>query len=129
MCGEWNPLLSGALPAFETFLARWKQIAMSRNYPQLAPFLDEGLSLAIKYHKLMCANKAYLYAMCKSFDIRKVIFTVDLHFKVTDLSVRFTWVQSHWGMEAVQARADILDKVMSIRSFSFRFSNLTNMNI
>lgn len=67
MSGERAPLLGGAVPAYETFIARWTQMSASRDYPQLGSFLRVGLSMATKYHKLMRANKAYLFAMCKSF--------------------------------------------------------------
>lgn len=65
MCGERNPLLGGALPAYETFAFQWRNLSKSRNHPHIGAFILEGLPTALKYHKLMRENKTYLYAMCK----------------------------------------------------------------
>lgn len=65
MSGEQTPVLGGALPAFETFIAQWKAMSTSPDHPQLCAFLKEGLSSAAKYHECMRANDTYVYAMCK----------------------------------------------------------------
>ncbi|KIK23162.1 hypothetical protein PISMIDRAFT_100930 [Pisolithus microcarpus 441] len=44
MTSERIPLLSGALPAYETFLEQWKRISMSSTNPQFGPLLKEGLA-------------------------------------------------------------------------------------
>ena len=66
MSGERCLLLGGTLPTYETFVAQWQVMATSPNHPQLALFIQEGLSWATSYHKRMRANKAYLFAMCRS---------------------------------------------------------------
>ncbi|KIK16521.1 hypothetical protein PISMIDRAFT_113216, partial [Pisolithus microcarpus 441] len=42
MTSEHIPLLSGALPTYETFLKQWKRISMSSVNPQFGPLLKEG---------------------------------------------------------------------------------------
>ncbi|KAI6046648.1 hypothetical protein EDC04DRAFT_2597783 [Pisolithus marmoratus] len=63
MTSECIPLLGGALPAYETFLEQWRRISMSSVNPQVSPLLREGLAHGEQYHKLMHANKAYVFVM------------------------------------------------------------------
>ena len=112
MSGEHCPLLGGTLPAYETFVAQWQAMATSPNHPQLAPFIQEGLSWATSYHKRMRANKAYLFAMCRSsitLQCSEANFTLS-NLKVVDPSIRFSWVQTHWSAESSLAKAHILAK-------------------
>jgi hypothetical protein len=64
MSGESNPILSGAIPAFEMFMTSWETIR-DKN-PQLASWVDIGLHWATKYYGRMDRTRAYIIAMCKS---------------------------------------------------------------
>ncbi|KIK13774.1 hypothetical protein PISMIDRAFT_118232, partial [Pisolithus microcarpus 441] len=44
MTSEHIPLLSGALPTYETFLEQWRRISTSSANPQFGPLLKEGLA-------------------------------------------------------------------------------------
>jgi hypothetical protein len=65
MCGETMPLLGGAFPSYETFLAQWTALSSSCTHSQLAPFISEGLEYANQYRTHLGHSKAYLFAMCK----------------------------------------------------------------
>ncbi|KIM61362.1 hypothetical protein SCLCIDRAFT_122301 [Scleroderma citrinum Foug A] len=97
MSGEHCPLLGSTLPAYETFVAQWQVMATSPNHPQLAPFIQEGLSWATSYHKRMQANKAYLFAMCRSsitLQCLEANFTLS-NLKVVDPSIHFSWMKAY----------------------------------
>ncbi|KAH0833879.1 hypothetical protein J3R83DRAFT_11054 [Lanmaoa asiatica] len=67
MCGEETPLLGGAVPAFEVFIAQWKRLSDLVDAPHLRVFMSEGLERAEHYYNCLGRSKAYLFAMCKSF--------------------------------------------------------------
>ncbi|KIK77308.1 hypothetical protein PAXRUDRAFT_167300, partial [Paxillus rubicundulus Ve08.2h10] len=50
MCGQSLPLLGGAIPSYETFLAQWTSLSMSHINPQLAPFISHGLKQVNHYY-------------------------------------------------------------------------------
>ncbi|KIK16770.1 hypothetical protein PISMIDRAFT_15576 [Pisolithus microcarpus 441] len=91
MTSECIPLLSGALPAYETFLKQWKRISMSSVNPQFSPLLKEGLAHGEQYHKHMHANKAYVFVM------------------FAHPSIRFSWVEHKWCNEISSVKASILE--------------------
>ncbi|KIK17982.1 hypothetical protein PISMIDRAFT_110388 [Pisolithus microcarpus 441] len=93
MTSERIPLLSGALPTYETFLEQWKRISMSSMNPQFGPLLKEGLAHGERYHKHMHANKAYVFAM------------------FAHPSIRFSWVERKWCNEISSVKASILELV------------------
>jgi hypothetical protein len=63
MSVEHTPVLSGTIPAFESFMSKWEEIAIVR--PALSPWINEGLRWAKKYYKRMDETKAYVIAMCE----------------------------------------------------------------
>jgi hypothetical protein len=63
MSSESTPVLSGAVPAFEVFMAQWK--SLSEAIPHCAPFTKVGLEWAETYYKRMGRTRAYAVAMCK----------------------------------------------------------------
>jgi hypothetical protein len=67
MSGERTPKLSGAFPAFETFIERWK--LLGERVPHCDPLVQIGLSWAEKYDERMGATNAYAVAMCESVGI------------------------------------------------------------
>ncbi|KIK78477.1 hypothetical protein PAXRUDRAFT_163928, partial [Paxillus rubicundulus Ve08.2h10] len=94
MCGQSLPLLGGAIPSYETFLAQWTSLSMSRTNPQLVPFVSHGLEWANHYYNCIGRSKAYLFAM------------------FVDPCIRISWVEWHWKTDAiVAAKADIRQKV------------------
>ncbi|KIK35113.1 hypothetical protein CY34DRAFT_26697 [Suillus luteus UH-Slu-Lm8-n1] len=69
MSGECTPKLSGAFPAFETFIERWKLLA--QHVPHCDPLVQIGLDWADKYDKRMGATNAYAVAMCNEVVLRQ----------------------------------------------------------
>lgn len=65
MSGESTPILSGAIPAFETFMTRWEK--MTRDLPDLEQLIRPGLDCANKYYKRMDRTRAYIIAMRQQF--------------------------------------------------------------
>lgn len=63
MTAEELPLLSGALPAMERFVARWER--MQEKYSSLAPAIEEGLKKVSEYYDKSYSNPAYAIAMGK----------------------------------------------------------------
>ncbi|KAH0839385.1 hypothetical protein J3R83DRAFT_97 [Lanmaoa asiatica] len=63
MCGEETPLLGGAVPAFEVFIAQWKRLSDLVDAPHLQVFMSEGLERAEHYYNRLGRSKAYLFAM------------------------------------------------------------------
>lgn len=61
MSGETTPLLSGAIPAFETFMTRWENMSQVAN---LKSIIAPGLEWAAKYYGRMDRTRAYIIAMC-----------------------------------------------------------------
>jgi hypothetical protein len=62
MSAESTPILSGAIPAFETFMTKWEQLA--KQHAKLEPIIEPGLNWAYKYYNRMDDTKAYVIAMC-----------------------------------------------------------------
>ncbi|KAI9570067.1 hypothetical protein HD554DRAFT_2019311, partial [Boletus coccyginus] len=65
MCGENIPLLDGAVPFYETFLAQWKRLCVMNDHPQLAPFVSSSLEWGNCYYDRLTLSKAYLFSMCE----------------------------------------------------------------
>ncbi|KIK17361.1 hypothetical protein PISMIDRAFT_111636 [Pisolithus microcarpus 441] len=61
MSGESFPLLSHAVPSFETFMAQWEQLSL--NEPRFAPYIEIGLHHARSYYQPMGETNAYAIAM------------------------------------------------------------------
>jgi hypothetical protein len=61
MSGESMPILSGAIPAFETFMSMWEKIV--EDHPALKPIVDPGLQWAYTYYGRMDRTRAYIIAM------------------------------------------------------------------
>jgi hypothetical protein len=65
MSSESMPVLSGAIPAFESFMTMWEEGVrvtekVTRNW------VDAGLYWAREYYNRMDLMQAYIIAMCKS---------------------------------------------------------------
>lgn len=67
MSGESTPILSGVIPAFETFMTRWETLSNNTANPQLKELIKPGLDYANKYYARMDLTKAYIIAMGKRF--------------------------------------------------------------
>lgn len=63
MSGESLPVLSHAVPSFETLIAQWEHL--TENEPRFAPYINIGLEYARKYYRRMGETNAYAIAMCK----------------------------------------------------------------
>jgi hypothetical protein len=63
MSGEKMPMLSQAVPSFETFIVQWEQLSVSE--PRFAPYINIGLEYARKYYHRMGETNAYAIAMRK----------------------------------------------------------------
>ncbi len=61
MSSESNPILGGAIPAFETFMTRWETI--KRDHPNLERLIQPGLDWTYKYYNRMDRTRAYCIAM------------------------------------------------------------------
>jgi hypothetical protein len=94
MSGESTPLLSGAVPAFETFMAQWEHLCDVA--PRCSPYIEVGLRWARSYYTRMGKTRAYAISMRKSlFSIYALnLLTVRL---VVDPTIRLTWIDEHWS--------------------------------
>lgn len=63
MSAENTPILSGAIPAFETFMSSWEKLG--REHRRLKPLIKPGLEWAYKYYGRMDRTRAYIIAMRK----------------------------------------------------------------
>jgi hypothetical protein len=61
MSGEKTPILSGAIPAFETFMSSWEKLG--KEHRRLKPLIKPGLDWAYMYYGRMDRTKAYIIAM------------------------------------------------------------------
>lgn len=71
LSSESTPVLSSAIPTFESFMTKWETI--SRDSPHLAQFINKGLDSAYKYYKQMDRTHAYIIAMCWSLTLESGI--------------------------------------------------------
>lgn len=62
MSQEKNPVLAGAIPAFEMFMTTWEKLGEQNSH--LKRWTDLGLKWATKYYNRMDNTKAYVIAMC-----------------------------------------------------------------
>ncbi|KIK12053.1 hypothetical protein PISMIDRAFT_121641 [Pisolithus microcarpus 441] len=111
MTSECIPLLSGALPAYETFLEQWKRLNTSSANPQFGPLLKEGLAHGERYHKQMHANKVYVFAMCEWSHLEYSNIHMLTFCKVAHPSIHFSWVERKWCNEISSIKASILELV------------------
>jgi len=65
MSGETTPVLSGTIPAFETFMSQWE--VLGEKHPRLKPWVDIGLKWATTYYARMDLTKAYIISMSEFF--------------------------------------------------------------
>jgi hypothetical protein len=62
MSSESTPILSGAIPAFETFMTKWESCLKNAA---LKPYVEPALKRAYIYYGRMDRTKAYIVSMCK----------------------------------------------------------------
>ncbi|KIK10529.1 hypothetical protein PISMIDRAFT_124288, partial [Pisolithus microcarpus 441] len=92
MSGESFPLLSRAVPSFETFMAQWEQLSL--NEPRFAPYIEIGLRHARSYYRHMGETNAYAIAM------------------FVDPTIRFTWIELNWEeFEVHEVKRAVLNMV------------------
>lgn len=67
MSSENTPILAGAVPAFELFIASWKAMLNDTDLrsENIGKFLRPGLAIAEKYYNKMADTDAYIIAMCE----------------------------------------------------------------
>jgi hypothetical protein len=94
MSKEATPVLSGSIPAFEMFMSSWEQLA--DKIPRLKPFIDEGLTWALKYYERMDRTDAYIIAM------------------IINPSVRTSWLKKHWGTEWLEQAENTFRDLMHL---------------
>jgi hypothetical protein len=61
MSVDANPILAGAIPAFEMFMTSWERLAA--KHPRLKPWIDVGLDWATTYYSRMDLTTSYIIAM------------------------------------------------------------------
>lgn len=65
MSNERVPVLSGAIPSFETFMSQWEKLIT--DHPHLEDLVKPGLDLCYEYYGRMDRTIAYIIAMCKYY--------------------------------------------------------------
>ncbi len=63
MSSDSNPILAGAIPAFEMFMTSWERLG--DKHTQLKRWVDIGLKWASTYYSRMDNTRAYVVAMGK----------------------------------------------------------------
>jgi hypothetical protein len=63
MSAHMTPVLSGAIPSFELFMARWEKLG--EEHHNLRAWTEIGLKWATKYYKRMDDTDAYVISMCE----------------------------------------------------------------
>jgi len=61
MSGETNPILIGAIPAFEMFMTSWECLA--EKHPRFQSWINISLHSASTYYLRMDLTKSYIIAM------------------------------------------------------------------
>lgn len=92
MSGESNPILSGAIPAFETFMSAWEKF--SQGNPHLQHIVQPGLDWAYQYYAKMDRTRAYVVAM------------------FLNPSIRMSWFNKHWDERYVTDARSKIQKTM-----------------
>ncbi|KAF7372646.1 hypothetical protein MVEN_00127700 [Mycena venus] len=96
MSSENTPILSGAIPAFELFMASWRAMVADPDLEakEVKKFIQPGLDIANKYYNRFGDTNAYIIAM------------------FINPSIRFEWIKQNWPeAELVQARKLVLEKL------------------
>ncbi|KAG1732051.1 hypothetical protein EDB19DRAFT_1593727, partial [Suillus lakei] len=96
MSGETTPTLSGAVPALETLIERWEDIA--KHVAHCAPIVNIGLACAQKYRQKMSETNAYAVAM------------------FVNPKIRLTWIDRHWDNVRVRTARDYIMNLMREKS-------------
>ncbi|KIJ18794.1 hypothetical protein PAXINDRAFT_70562 [Paxillus involutus ATCC 200175] len=93
MSGESLPLLSHAVPSFETFVAQWEHLSL--NFPRCTPFIKAGLDYARTYYCRMGKTNAYAIAM------------------LVDPCIRLTWIETHWAQADINRVKEMIVTMVS----------------
>ncbi|KAG2351062.1 hypothetical protein BDR07DRAFT_1321681 [Suillus spraguei] len=97
MSGESMPLLSGAIPVFETLMTQWEELANAA--PHCKPFIDTALTWASSYYQHMDHTHAYTMAM------------------FVDPSIQLAWIERHWDSELVEKVKKDIREMVSLMQF------------
>jgi hypothetical protein len=62
MSAESTPILSAAVPAFESFMTSWEKVM--QDHPCLKRYIEPGLECAYQYYSRMDDTSVYIVAMC-----------------------------------------------------------------
>lgn len=101
MTAEERPLLSGALPALEKFVAEWER--MQEKYPLLAEGLEAGLTKVTEYYnKGFEDHPAYAVAMGLLFSRSSKSMLTSSSCVVLNPTEKMRWMERNWSAEAVQ---------------------------
>lgn len=111
MSGETTPIMSGAIPAFESFMTKWEKLG--KGNLSLSPMVNAGLKSAYKYYNRMDHTKAYVVAMCKQTDSIKPAKTNILS-AVINPARRFGWIKKHWGENFIERAENTIQQLVSL---------------
>jgi hypothetical protein len=115
MSNESTPVLSGAIPAFETFMMQWEHIC--ENHEDTRHWVDVGLSWAETYYRRMDCTKAYVIAMRELVSSLHLHSTLKLYTTVINPCIRLSWIRKHWEHEYItDAEAKIRATVCQLTS-------------
>lgn len=121
MSSEQIPILSGAIPAFETFMSKWEKLM--KDHSRLRPLVKPGLESAYGYYARMDRTRAYIIAMCKC----KFLFeTACLRFAVINPFMRMSWIHKHWDHEYITLAETKIKQTVSLSSLQFDLDDLTS---
>lgn len=112
MAGEKLPILSMAIPSFETFMTRWEIQAkrfVKKKKTFLADAIEEGLSFARKYYRRMDDTTAYTVAMSKytcSLISPNLICSFLFGSSVIHPGFRMSWIEDKWDKKYIVKAAE-----------------------
>lgn len=116
MAGEKLPILSMAIPAFETFMTRWEGTSKKyKKHPILHKAIETGLTFARKYYGRMDKTDAYVVAMGKSSSFLLALDDSLMCFVVVSVihpGLRMSWIEDEWDKEYIEDASSLFKKLV-----------------
>lgn len=95
LAGEKTPILSLALPVYETLVLMWKKLA--KEILELSHYIGLGIAKIMEYVSKGRRSRIYALAMSTANLLTALLFTEHLPQAVINPRIKFKWIEEHWS--------------------------------
>ena len=117
MSEESNPILSGAMVSFETFMTQWEMLSKLEGKPHMKALIEPGLTKTYKYYDQMDRTKAYIIAMGTWTQSEVMSGWLISYLSVLNPVIWMSWIENKWGQPFIKRAVEIIKTTVGLANF------------